>query len=156
MMKKAFTLIEVVVAMGVFAVLMVATSLLLISTLRGAKKSGAQISVRTEGARIMDVISSSLRYAQISSCSGSSITAQLLDGSSVTYSCQTNGSDNYFASGSSRLMSTNVVVVDCTNVFSCPDAKTVQVTYGLQRAGTNLTVEATGRIDFDSQIRLRN
>lgn len=160
MNRKGFTLIEVVVAMGVFAVLMVGTSLLLISTLRGAKKAASQITVRSEGARVMDVISSSLRFSQnITDCTtGASISATLYDGTPISYSCvQASGTDAYLASGSGHLTSSGVTVSSCGGIFTCSlDGKTVQINFGLQKAGTNLQTEATSRIDFNAEVRLRN
>lgn len=281
--NKGFTLIEVVIAIGIFAVLMVGTSLLLVGTLRGAKKASAQIAVRSEGAWAMNTITSTLRYAQrITSCSSSSVSAQLSDGSNISFSCIQSGSDTYlniatssgagaiftnsliktaagswatvrqtcqvaggdlvtindaaenaavntlcggasscwigyndqavngtwvWATGSSaytnwnngepnggvaencgvlwngpkwndwgcnnsvpgiceitangstgngRLNSTNTAISSCSNIFSCPDSKTLEINFGLQKAGNNLLIENNGRIDFDSEIRLRN
>jgi len=157
-MKRGFTLIEVVVAIGIFAVLMVGTSLLLVSTLRGAKKAAAQIAVRSEGAWAMDLMSSTLRFSQrVTSCTtGTGISVQLGDGSNVTFACQGSSPDYYLASGSGRLTSTNVALVSCANVFVCPDTKTIKIQFGLLKAGTNLQIENTSQINFDSEIRLRN
>ncbi len=159
-MKRGFTLIEVVVAMGIFAILMVGTSLLLISTLRGAKKAASQITVRSEGARIMDVLASTLRFSNsITGCSpvrGASVSATLYDGSPINFKCTVSGTDLYLASGSGRLTSTGVTVSSCSNVFVCPDSKTILIRFGLQKAGTSLQTEGTSRIDFDAEVRLRN
>lgn len=159
-MKKAFTLIEVIVAIGVFGVLSVTLSLLLVGTLRGSKKAAATILVRGEGAYAVESMAAQLRFAKsVTDCTtGSSVTVKTQVGDNLTLSCLSSGDDIYLASNSARLTTSNVQVVSCTSppVFTCPDAKTVRITFGLQKAGSSLPLEGTASIDFDTEVGLRN
>ena len=158
-MKKAFTLIEVIVAIGVFAVLTVILSLLLAGTLRGSKKAAATILVRGEGAYAIESMAAQLRFAKsITSCTGgSSVTVKTQVGADLTFSCLSSGDDVYLASNSARLTTANVKITNCAGVFTCPaDLRAVRITFGLQKTGSNLPLEGTASIDFDTEVGLRN
>lgn len=157
-MKKAFTLIEVIVAIGVFAVLSVILSLLLAGTLRGSKKAAATILVRGEGAYAMESMAAQLRFAKsVTSCTGgSSVTAKTQAGADLTFSCLSSGEDVYLASNSARLTTANVKITNCAGVFTCPDPRMVRITFSLQKAGSNLPLEGQASINFDTEVGLRN
>lgn len=157
-MKKAFTLIEVIVAIGVFAVLSVILSLLLAGTLRGSKKAAATILVRGEGAYAMESMAAQLRFAKsVTSCTGgSSVTVKTQVGADLIFSCLTSGEDVYLASNSARLTTANVKIANCAGVFTCPDPRAVHITFSLQKAGLNLPLEGTASINFDTEVGLRN
>ena len=108
-MIKAFTLVETVVAVGIFAILATIGSLLLFGALRGSKKASAISLVRTEGVFAMDSMTSSLRYAhEITGCSATSITFD-----DITYTCD----GGKISSNSASLTSARVNVDSCT--ISC-------------------------------------
>lgn len=149
MSKKGFTLVETVVAVGIFAILATIGSLLLFGTLRGAKKSSAISLVRTEGVFAMDSMTSSLRYAhEITGCSATSITFD-----DITYTCD----GGEIASNSARLTSARVNVDTC--VITCtptpPKTKTVDISFTLSRKDANTILE-TAIVPFTSQVVLRN
>lgn len=153
---KGFTLIETVLAVGMFAIVSVAGGLLLFSTLRGAKKAAAVITVRSQGSNAMGVMTQLLRYAaEVTTCSGNQLAFTAIDGSRGVFSCQVDstGTDAYLASGSGRLTSPAVKIEDCSNVFNCPTTKNVIIKFGLVRSNTSFT---GSRIDFESQVGLRN
>ncbi len=158
---KGFTLIEVVVALGIFTVLAVVSSTLMFSILRGAKKAAAVAAVRTEGEYAMDALTSHLRFArQINSCSASQISFTSVDNTSITFSCQLDPTTktNYLADSSGRLTSPEVTLVSC-NVFTCPSplpqSQTVQIGYTLTRSGS-VAIEGAASVDFSSGVELRN
>ena len=164
-MKKTFTfygftLIEVIVAIGVFAVLSVMLSLLLAGTLRGSKKAAALILVRGEGAYAIESMAAQLRFAKsVTSCSttgGTSVIVKTQAGEDLTFSCLSSGTDVYLASNSARLTTANVKITSCASVFTCSDPWVVHVTFGLQKAGSNLPLEGTANINFDTEVGLRN
>lgn len=151
---------EVVVAVGVFAILAVMGSLLLFGTLRGAKKAAAVVLVRNQGAYAMGVMTASLRFTtSVGECLGNRVTFASGTSGNGSFSCETSGQDKYLASSSGRLTSPAVAVVDCSNVFRCdappPQSKSVTIVFGLTRSAATLP-EETARVDFESQVGLRN
>lgn len=157
---KGFTLIETVLAVGVFAMVSVAGGLLLFSTLRGAKKAAAVITVRSQGANAIGTMTQLLRYAaEITSCSGNQLAFTASDGSKGVFSCQNVNGDIFLASGSGRLTSPTVQIVDCNNVFTCtppaPATSGVLMNFILVRANAAST-DQSSRINFESQVGLRN
>ena len=151
---KGFTLIETVLAVGVFAMLAISGALLLFSTLRGAKKTAAVIEVRNQGASVMEAMTQLLRYAKkdTTTCAGNSVAFTAVDGSSGSFSCV---GDDYLASGSARLTSTKVKLVPGCCAITCPTADSVLIKFSISPATATLTDE-TARINFESQVELRN
>ena len=148
-MIKAFTLVETVVAVGIFAILATIGSLLLFGALRGSKKASAISLVRTEGVFAMDSMTSSLRYAhEITGCSATSITFD-----DITYTCD----GGKISSNSASLTSARVNVDSCT--ISCtptpPKTKTVDISFTLSRKDAT-TVLDRAIVPFQSQVVLRN
>lgn len=158
---RAFSLIEVVMAIGIMAMLAAGGSLILTSTLRGAKKARAQALVRGEGTNALNVIVSGIKYAErVTSCAGGAVAVLDVNNRTVTYACTVSGTDKYLARSGVRLTSNSVAVVDCTAVFSCdfppPDTKSVSVNFRLLRAGADLLTEETAAMGFETTAVLRN
>ena len=144
-MIKAFTLVETVVAVGIFAILATIGSLLLFGALRGSKKASAISLVRTEGVFAMDSMTSSLRYAhEITGCSATSITFD-----DITYTCD----GGKISSNSASLTSARVNVDSCT--ISCtptpPKTKTVDISFTLSRKDAT-TVLDRAIVPFQTQV----
>jgi len=156
--RRGFTLIEVVVAVGVFALLSIILSLLLVGSLRGSKKAAASILVRGEGAYALENMTSLLRYfSTISVCNGSNLVATNQKGEVLNLACIQAGADRYLASNSARLTSSKTQVVSCANVFACStDFRSLHITFGLQTAGNDNPIENASTITFDSEVGLRN
>lgn len=154
MNKKAFTLVETVVAVGVFAILATIGSLLLFGVLRGSKKASAISVVRTEGVFALESMTSVLRYAQeISACTATSVTFTSLSGDNIIYTCDS----GRIASNSARLTSTKVNVDACTIACSPtpPKTKTVDLSFTLSRTNAT-TILDRAIVPFSSQVVLRN
>lgn len=156
--RGGFTLIEVVVAIGVFAVLSIITSLLLVGALRGSKKAAASILVRGQGAYAIESMASQIRFAKsiVDCTAGNSISVKTQTDVNLTFACLQSGSDTYLASNSARLTSNTVQVVTCANVFTCPSPESVHINFSLQRGTTGQPLEGTAKIDFDTEVVLRN
>lgn len=161
-MKKGFTLIETVVAMGVFSLLTVTTSLLLFGTLRGSKKAAAALAVRTEGANVINSITQELRYAKEitsptpgpSSMPTTSITYKTLNQGDVILLCD--NANKKIILGGSNLTSSKFNVSDCGFVY-IPSSKTVSVDFKLSTTGTGSTIlDEVQNVQFKTQVVLRN
>ena len=153
-MKQAFTLIETVVAVGIFALLSVVGSVLLFGILRGSKKSAAVSVVRAEGANILNNMTGMLRFAQeISICSGNTITFKPQAGNDITYTINGNSiASNSAAISSNQVIVTNLVFV-CTPVV--PKTKIININFLLKRDPTT-SVFDQAEIPFQTQVILRN
>ena len=151
-MNKGFTLIETVVAVGIFALLSVIGSTLLFGILRGSKKAAAVVAVRTEGANILNGITQTLRFAdEISVCNGTTIVFRPQIGGDITYSC--NGTN--IASGSAALNTIPLKESSCSIACPLPSGiidfrKAKYVDIGFTLKGSQ------AEIPFKTQVVLRN
>lgn len=156
-MKKAFTLVETVLAVGLFAMMATISSVLLFGVVRGAKKASATALVRNEGSYAMNQMVGMLRYAvsvESGTCSSSSISFVSITnlGSITTFSL----SGTRIASNSANLTSSKVEVSPF--LITCPGVdKTVGITFTVKPAGSGgLGVVDSATTTFDSQVVLRN
>lgn len=92
-MRKAFSLVEVVVAVGVFAIAIVSV----IGILAGVGKSVTEVSDADKAARLIGVVQSRLQASPFNAIAGSLKTASEVAGESATYN-PTGDSDVFFAS----------------------------------------------------------
>ncbi len=154
-MRKAFTLIEMVVGIGVFAAVILMGTMMMVSTLRASKKAAAVALVRNEGANALGVMTSFIRYADsITSCASTSLVIKTNNQDTVTFTCIVNSSDYYLASNSARLTSVNVKVGNC-GIFTC-GTNSVGINFSLSKAGTSTLVETTAASTFETTVVLRN
>ncbi|MBI5358541.1 type II secretion system protein [Candidatus Amesbacteria bacterium] len=151
-MTRGFTLIETVVAVGVFAMLSVIGSTLLFGILRGSKKAASVVVVRTEGANILNSLTQTIRFAEeISVCNGTSITFRPLVGNDITYSC----TGTNIASGSANLNSSQVTLSACA--ISCPLTTSITDVRKAKYVDLSFTLKGSqAEIPFKTQVVLRN
>jgi prepilin-type N-terminal cleavage/methylation domain-containing protein len=127
-MKKAenepgFTLVEILVVIGVFVILAVLVSQSLATTLRSSKKSESQVIVRENLSHVISVMERQLINArQIDIPNGTDIYLPYVDqyNDFAYFECMSDANGvGYIASGSAlaRLTSTSVDV-NCANIFS--------------------------------------
>ncbi len=132
--NKGLSLIEILIAIAVFAVLGMLISSSLILTIQGSKKSESLMNVRENLNYSLSVIERNLRNASsIISCdpsSGTSISFYDQYKDSTSFSCVINpeeANDVYIASGSSRLTSNTITIVNC-NITCNGSLVTIDVT----------------------------
>ena len=115
---KGFSLIEVLVAIGVFSIVALVTTQSLASSLRNSRKSDAISRSRQNVDYAISTMERLLRNAQDISCSGDNRTLNYVDefGNNSSFRC----AGDHIASGSARLTS-NSVLIDCSArpVFTC-------------------------------------
>ncbi len=159
--KSGMSLIEILIVVSVFAILGMIVSVSIISTLKSARKSEAQIGVRENLNYAVSVIERQLRGAEsVSPCPNTS--NQVLnyvssDRISTSFSCQFLGQDGYIASGSARLTSEQILITSCN--FACQqedlnDPPTVIINIAARDA---LNQQAEGsQVTIQTEISLRN
>jgi len=132
-MQKGISLLEILVAVAIFAVLGVMVTRSIALTLRGSKKSELTLKVRENISYSLSVIERQLRNADsITSCNDDMRVVYIDSfGNSGSFSCEgMDGGDAYIASGSARLTSNEVKITKCT--FNCtssdPPAVNVSIT----------------------------
>jgi len=121
--KKAFSIIETLDVISIFAIIGVLVTSALSLTLRGSKKSDALIKVRENVNYSFSVIERQIRNSEtIANCNGSvsqNLTYTTLEGVVTTFSCVNLGPSGYIASGSARLTSDEIAITSCS--FVCTD-----------------------------------
>ncbi len=161
--KKGFTLVEVMVAVVILAILSAIVSILLIRTLGAAKRAAAVAVVRNEGAYTMAVLSQSLKFAQsVSNCSSGTQIDMVsgFDNGQTSFRCTNSGGIGGIASVSaimtSKLTSDKVNATSCSIV--CPPGTTneVDINFTLVPSGTSGSITDTASVNFDMQVFLRN
>ena len=162
-MKKAFTLIELLIGFALVGLLMATGIVLLFTSLRTAKKASAVGTAKTEGAYALNTLSQKIRYAQSVSCPASppnSVTVNFFGGTTTVYRLS---SGKLAASGASTAdLTTSRVVVDSSGcpggTFTCSPAVSptkVTICFNVNLAGVT-DVNETGKAAFQSQVSLRN
>jgi len=163
--RSGFTLIEIIVVVGILGIIMIMGSNLFFSILRGSTKTKILQLVKQNGDYAISVMGRMIRNARSVSGSGSSITIVNPDGRPTTFSCSdldANGA-NEISSNSARLINDEVKVINnCSNVFSViagevgtrPDVVTINFT--LSQAGVTTRPEERASVNFQTTISLRN
>lgn len=153
---RGFTLVEILVALAVFSMLGVMTTVMIVGALQGAKKAAAVALVKNEGSRVINIMTQMLKFSTgVTACGGNSVTFQpRSDGSNPAVFACVGSRPYYIASNSASLMSDKVEMTSC--VISC-DAlvKQVNVNFTIQVKGTTFASEKA-ETAFKTQIGLRN
>ena len=160
-----FTLVEVLVSVGLLITVATLSSTLFITILKNASKTKVDQVVRQEGDYALLVMSRTIRNARevikdtIHTCDGNSnqIAIKNPDEGITIFSCQ----DNYLASNSARLTSDRVQVLDCASVFTCfsgtefePDQ--VIISFSLSDTLGSDRKEEQANLDFATNVTVRN
>lgn len=152
-MHKGFTLIETVVGVGIFSVVIIMGTLMMVSTIRASKKASAVALIRNEGTSALNIMTSYIRYASALDCtSASSITITPSSGNQFDFTC----SGNTIASNSASLTSSSVKVSSCDIFSNCVANTSVDIYFSLTKTGTSLPIEQTASSDFGTTVVLRN
>jgi len=152
-------LIEILIVISIFAVLSVLVTQSMIVTLRGSRKSEAQVKVRENVNYAFSVIERQLRSAEnISTCPNddySTLEYISIEGVETSFSCEDEG-NGYIASDSARLTSEDIQIKSCSIV--CEDEgenypSRIAISVSASTADGNAD---TGNITMQTEIITRN
>ncbi len=160
MLKKGFSLIEMLVAISLFVIIATVAAQSLGSGLRSSKKTESIGDVRENVNYAMSTMERLLRNARGCTATGSSNQLNYTDefGRNVYFSCTTLGTTNFIASNAAtlRLTSPNVIwITNCPAVFNCtdgvsglPDSIDISITarHASVTAAEGATVTSTTRV----------
>ena len=172
--KFGFTLVEMLVSIGLFTAVTTIIISVLFTSFRASKKSEVVVSIKQSGSAVLTRMVNGIRYARslddptscIPEITVSSITVTAFDDGQTTYSCPDLYADvvdittTTISSNSAALIDTNSVEVeDCS--FTCSQATpshppTITIKFRLKAARTTDFVETTGSIPFQTSVIMRN
>ena len=147
-------------ALGLFAILATTVSALLLTTLRGARKSAAIGIVKNEAQTAMTSMAQKLRFARSVDCTGGADRVDLVDqnGGAVVYQLVSGA----LMQGAIALTSPNSTINRCigsSSVFTCNGGRTVDICFTANATGAvDVTTQAEGAtgIGFEARVTLRN
>lgn len=149
--RQGFTLVELVLAFGIFAMLATSTVVILSATLRSTARAAVAAKVRNEGEYLMESISQLTRYSKDVSCVGTTE----LDVSTATYLplAKITCSGTTIASNSAQISSREVEISGCAFTCSPTDTNPTQVNVSFSIKDLNDVITP---LTFDTNIVLRN
>lgn len=150
-MKKnftAFSLIEILVVIGIFAIISVIISRATISSFLGSRKSDATIIAREDLSNAMGTIERELRASQriVSACNSTAETSiQYIDqaGDSTTIQCILTGNSPRVELRGQSITSSSVNMTDCS--FTCNSASGLPPSVNVVLEG--VSARATGNVE---------
>ncbi|MDP1709993.1 MAG: type II secretion system protein [bacterium] len=154
------SLIEILVAISIFAILGVVISKSILLTLRGVRKSESTLKAKENINYAMAIVERALRNADEVTCPNLSPT--VLDytdekGEATTFSCIGLGTeDSYIASGSARLTNTDITIKSCEISCSPSDNATPTVAIDISAGDKNATGIENSTFTSSTQILLRS
>jgi len=159
--QSGMSLIEILIVVAIFGILATVTTRSVLLTLRGARKSESQLTVRENLNYALSIMERQLRGAQkITTCPNPDplvLNYQAADFIDTSFSCLALGTDGYVASGSARLTSTEVDLVSCS--ITCnqtnPNSPPV-VRVRLEAQTVNSQAAENQVITAETEITLRN
>lgn len=163
MTNKGMSLIEILVVIGIFAILGVLTTRAVVVSLSSGKKTETLIKVRENVDYSFSVIERQLRNADsITDCTNSNTLAINYlnqEGIASSFSCANlgAGSVGYVASGSAQLTSNTVDVVSCSftcQVSSNGSPRSVKIT--IQAQDSTATGASNSVVTASTSVSLRN
>jgi len=167
--SRGFTLIEVLVVIGIFIILTTVVLSILLTVLRGTRNSDSIISVRQNGEYAMGQMVKELRFARSldspSSCSSTGTTVQSvqvtqIDLTQKTISCPASlNYPNFISANGSMLTNSNLGIIRscyfvCTQISG--GTTSISIFFSLQRVNTGGFLESNTTIPFQSSVTLRN
>ncbi len=174
--QKGFTLVELLVVIGIFAVLTSVIFSILVTVLRGSKKAESIVSVRRVGDHAVEQIIKQMRFAKslnfpspyggtAPACSGAGTTVQTLritnsDLTQSVFSCPASSTapNSITRNGSDLTNRSEVVVSACS--FQCrqnlSSPPTIRINFTLSKINSLNLPEGDTDITFQSSVTLRN
>ncbi|MEK7571380.1 MAG: prepilin-type N-terminal cleavage/methylation domain-containing protein [Patescibacteria group bacterium] len=165
--SSGFTLVEVLVAISIIAIIGVLIISVLTLSLRGSNKAEVSSVVKQQGNTVLTQIARKLRYAKTldnpASCVPSTTVASLtitdVSNTQTTYAC-TSGSITVLSANGVPLIDTNAVAMsNCSFVCSQQtllDPPTVRIQFLLTAKSTSQLAETQSSLPFQTSITLRN
>lgn len=162
-LSGGISLLEILVAVSVFAVLGILITRSVLLTLGGGKKSESLIRVRENLNYSIGVIERQLRNADsVTDCTNSDTNViSYLDqsGNPTTFSCidvGTSGSVGYIASGSAKLSSDTVNITTCSFTCSLGDGTPSSITINFAARDVSASGVENSLVTVTTNIFLRN
>lgn len=162
--KKGFTLIEILVVIGILAIIVVVGSTSFFNLLKGSTKTRTANLVKQNGNYALEVMGRMIRNARGISAydevEGKEITIENPDGFVTTFTCRDDESD--IASNGASLISSEVKVKSCASVFDVVRGETglqpdvVTINFTLSQAQEDVRPEEEVSIVFKTTVVLRN
>lgn len=151
-MKSGFTLVELLVSIGILAIVSLAATGLFFSSIKGSTKSEVLIKVKQNGNYALNTISSMIRNSQkVQECLASKLTIINPDGGQTIFQV----TNNQISSNSSALTSSDYDVPNLT--FTCSEyadqPSIVNISFSLRKDGTQ---EEYSLQEFNTTISLRD
>ncbi len=166
--SRGFSLIELVVSMGIFAIISGVALSILFTSLRVSRKSEGMVVLKEQGDAVLSQMVRQIRFAKSldtpASCTPSTATTSLTvtslsDNGQTTFACTT-GASSSITSNSASLIDTNAVTVTaCSFVCSQPtidDPPTIRLQFTLSTKNATSFAETTGSLPFQTSVTLRN
>jgi len=154
------SLIEILIVIGIFAVLGILSTSAVLLSLQGSKKGDAQIKVRENLDYAISIIERNLRNAESSLCPSTS-EVTYVDSNDVpgSFSCLNVPSAGYVASGSAnlRLTSDEIKIIACSFTCTAGSGSTppkVAINIQAVDAGTSGSKEGAS-VSISTEINLR-
>lgn len=168
--RKGFTLVELLVVIGVFSITGTIVVLILFATIRASKKTSIQIILKQNGNAAISQITKNVRYAKSmeypSDCNppfgfGSSfITVRSISNNAlITFSCDGGASPTIASNGASLVDTSTVEVSSCS--FYCSQASendppVINFGFSLSAKNSSGAIESAGIIPFRTSVIMRN
>lgn len=163
--ENGFTLIEMLVVLGVFSILSLMVVTIITFSMRGSRKSEVTSDLRSRLSETLEIMSRQLRNAQeITSTCSSGVEYKDQDGNQAFFSC--NLTDNQIASGSGTianqidtyyLIESGVDLIDCS--ITCPEPEVgipVELTINIKAKDSESQWPESALIDLETKVVLRN
>ncbi|MCX6726103.1 MAG: type II secretion system protein [Candidatus Shapirobacteria bacterium] len=168
---KGFTMIEILVVIGILGIIAVIGSNMFFTTLKASNKTKVLATVKQNGDYALSVMGRMIRDSQkvitnsetpnkICEIGMNKIKVKRLDGSEIEFSCDQEGTVNgNIASNSARLTSSEVKVDSCS--FDCSTKgefypQSVVISFTLSQATVTTRVEEQALVNFKTTISVRN
>ncbi len=178
--KSGFTLVEVLVVVGILVIIMVAVSTIFFTTTRSSTKTKIVTKVKENGDYALSVMERLIRDSQeiIENSDGKlcesdmkKLKVKRLDGTEIEFACVDAGGENgYIASNSANLTSPQIVKLNsCSFDCSCPPVypncvgegtklypKTITIKFTLTQPTATVRPEEEAKVDFQTTVSTRN
>lgn len=150
---KGFTLIEVLVSMGILSLVIVAATGLFFFAIRGGKKTDIVTKIKQNGDYALNLMKTKIRNAKAVSCQGAKITVANPEGNQTIFDL-TGGRLRSTTDGKSGFLTSEEFKTSGLS-FSCSSETptVVSLTFSLSKSGG---VEETASQTFQTTVSLRS